>query len=89
MTSGGSGRLSNIERSLDPQETMLLWLAEARHYPSVLALAQSLKGKADGAHPLYRLPEQVEAAVRRRLASEPPDKVERAVRDAIRDVAAL
>ena len=88
MTSVGARRLRSIERSLDPQETMLLWLVESRKHASMLDLFRSLKGRPDGAHPLYRLPEQVEAAVRRRLTAE-PEKVERAVRDAVRDVAAL
>lgn len=48
-----------------------------------------LEGQPDGVLPLYRLPEQVEAAVRRRMASEPAEKVEHAVRDAVRDAAAL
>ena len=51
--------------------------------PSVWELMQSLKGKPDGAQPLFRLSEQAEAAVRRRLPNETLDRIERAERDAV------
>ena len=56
--SGNGRRLGNIEHSLDPLEIMLLWLAEARKYPSMVELAQSWKGKPEGSQPLFRLSEQ-------------------------------
>jgi hypothetical protein len=54
------------------------------------AYVQSLQGQPDEVYPLYRLPEQMEQVVRQALKGEKDhDRVERAVRQAQRDVGFL
>ena len=81
-------RTEQLEATLTPQEAVLRWLAEAHAFPTLAAYTTALKGQPPGMYPLYRLPEEMEAAVRiaakgrRHREEEIWPEVRKAVRDA-------
>ncbi len=94
MSSGGKRRLDRLEAALVPMEAMALWLQETRaKYRSLSELVRSLHGKPDEAYPLFVLTRQAETAARARFKSDARgtdyDALDRAERDAVRDVAML
>src|SRR5439155_2225772 len=94
MSSGGQRRLQRIEAALIPTEAMALWLQDVRsHHRSLRALVVSLQGKPDEAFPLFTLTRQAETAARARAKPQGGgtdlEGVDRAERDAVRDVAML
>lgn len=78
----GKKRLSKVEGRLTPTQAVILWMEEAHVFPSFFAYVQSLDGQPDAAYPLYRLPDQVEAATRGAMKGQPREEVDRAVRKA-------
>jgi hypothetical protein len=89
VSSATDKRLDKIEANLTPQAAFLLWLPEAQQYPTMTAHATALKDAPDSSYPLYRLPQQVETAVRAAHKGEKPEVISRAVRQSVRDVAYL
>src|SRR5437867_8584561 len=94
MSSGGQRRLQRIEAALIPTEAMAVWLQDVRsHHRSLRALVESLQGKPDEAFPLFTLTRQAETAARARAKQQGGgtdlEGVDRAERDAVRDVAML
>jgi len=88
--SGTERRLTRLTTQLTPTQAWLLWREEAYAHGSMVAYVQSLEGQPDSAYPLYRLPEQMAQVVRQALKGEKDwDRVERAVRQAQRDVSFL
>jgi hypothetical protein len=82
-------RLDKLEHSLTPKEAAILWVEETHAFPTLTAYAASLVGKPNAAFPLFRLPEQVEAAVRKQTKGEKIEEVAAEVRRAVRDVVFL
>jgi hypothetical protein len=88
--SGAERRLTRLTTQLSPTQAWLLWREEAYSHGSMEAYVQSLQGQPDSAYPLYRLPEQMEQVVRQAMKGEKDHaRVERAVRQAQKDVAFL
>jgi hypothetical protein len=87
VTSGK--RLDQLEGSLSPIEAVLRWLDEAQQFPTLPDHVLSLKGQPPSVYPLYRLPEEMEASVRAGLKGDKRERVDAAVRTAVRDVAFL
>ena len=56
-------RLAKLEGALSPRAAVLLWLAEAHAFPTLPAYVGWLIHQPPSAAPLWRIPEQVEAAV--------------------------
>jgi len=82
-------RLDRLEGSLSPLEAVLRWLDEAHQFPSLPDYVLSIKGQPAGLYPLYRLPTEMEASVRDGLKGEKRERIDAAVRTAVRDVAFL
>jgi hypothetical protein len=89
VSSATEKRLDKIEASLTPQAAFLVWLAEAHEHPTMSAHATVLKDAPDTSFPLYRLPDQVEHAVRIALRGEKAEVTRRAERRAVMDVVFL
>jgi hypothetical protein len=89
MSRAGDRRLEKIAQALSPQEAVLLWMAEARQYPTVAAYMDSLKDAPDTKYPMMRLPDQVAQAVRTARKGEKSEVITRAERKAVREVAFL
>jgi hypothetical protein len=89
VSSATEKRLDKIEASLTPQAAFLVWLAEAHEHPTMTAHATALKDAPDTSFPLYRLPDQVEQAVRLAHKGEKPEVINRAERRAVKDVVLL
>src|SRR6266542_3048881 len=94
MSSGGKRRLDRLEAALVPKEAMAVWLQDVRqHHRSVPDLARSFQGKPDETFPLFAFTRQAEAGARARFKSDGArtdyDALDRAERDAVRDVAML
>jgi hypothetical protein len=82
-------RLDKVEDSLSPTEAVLRWMSEAHQYPTVPAYMDSLKDAPDTTYPMMWLPERVAQAVRAARKGEKPEVINRAERQAVRDVAFL
>jgi hypothetical protein len=82
-------RLDRLEGSLSPLEAVLHWLDEAQQFPTLPDYVLSLKGQPPSVYPLHRLPEEMQTSVRAGLKGEKRDRVDAAVRTAVRDVAFL
>lgn len=79
-------RLGKLEHSLTPRQAVLLWMEEAHKLGSMHEFALTLKGMADSAFPLVKLPKQVEQSVRDSMKGQKREWVDRAVHTAIKDV---
>jgi hypothetical protein len=82
-------RVDTIAASLTPQAAFLVWLAEAHQHPTMSAHATALKDAPDTSFPLYRLPDEVEHAVRGSMKGEKSEVTHRAERRAVKDVVLL
>jgi hypothetical protein len=82
-------RLEQIAVSLTPQQAFRLWLEEMQRFDSLAESAHWLKDQPTSAYPLYRLPDQVEESVRTAMKGQDHDRIERAVRSAVKEVAFL
>lgn len=83
------GRLDKVTLRLTPRQAISTWMAEAHVFGSSVAYAQSLPDQGEQAHPLNQLTRRVEVAVREALRGEERETLERAVRQAIEDIAFL
>lgn len=58
-------RLDDLkDRSLTPQEAVIVWMQEAHQFGSFVDYGRWLAGQPDEAYPLIRMPEQVVRAIR-------------------------
>jgi len=79
-------RIEKLETGLTPKQAFILWLQDAHSFNGVKEYVQSLKGQPDDAAPIPRLADQVEAAVKQRLKGQPREEIDKAVRQAYKDV---
>ena len=86
--SAGMRRVKKLETegSLTPKQTILLWLQEAHAFNNIEDYVRHLKNQPDGAGPIDRLTAQVEEAVKQTLKGKPREEIDKAVRQAYRDV---
>ena len=85
----GNKRLRRVESSLAPTQAVVLWMEEVDRFPSVVEYACSLQGEPESAYPLYRLPQQVDDAVRGAMRGQPREQIDAAAHRAVRDVVFL
>jgi hypothetical protein len=79
-------RLEKVEAGLSPREVFLVWMQEAHQHGSLGRFVDSLKDAPDEAYPLWRLPDQVERAVRAALKGGKEAEVRPTVRRAVTEV---
>ena len=79
-------RIEKLETGLTPKQAFILWLQDAHSFNGVKEYVQSLKGQPDDAAPIPRLTDQVEHAVKQRLKGQPREEIDKAVRQAYKDV---
>ena len=79
-------RLEQLESELTPKQAMLLWLQDFQRFTTIADYVGHLKSQPKSARPLFRLPSQVTEAVKTAMKGEPDHDVDRAVRQAVRDV---
>lgn len=79
-------RVEKLETGLTPRQAILLWLQEAHAFNGIVEYSQHLKTQPDSAWPIPKLTSQVEEAVKQTLKGKPREEIERAVRQAYRDV---
>ena len=82
-------RIERVETSLTPKQAAILWLQEMSNFPNLQEYTFYLKDKPEEAAPLYRLPNQMEQAVRQAMKGRPEAEIWPTVRLAVRDVAFL
>ena len=82
----GKRRIEKLETGLTPKQAFILWLQEAHSFNGIKEYVQSLKGQPEDAAPIPRLTDQVEAAVKQRLKGQPREEIDKAVRQAHKDV---
>ena len=82
-------RIERVETSLIPKQAAILWLQEVRNFPNLQEYTFYLKDKPEESAPLYRLPNQMEQAVRQAMKGHPEKEIWPSVRLAVRDVAFL
>ena len=85
-------RNSHIEKialSLSPKEAVLTHVARLQQFDSLRDYLDSIPARREAVHPLQQLSEQVERCVQETLSEDDDDKIERAVRSALRDVGFL
>ncbi len=79
-------RVQKLESGLTPKQAFLLWIQEAHSFDSIEDYIGHLKTQPDSAWPMARLPDHVDAEVKERLKGKPREEINRAVRQAWRDV---
>ena len=79
-------RVEKLESGLTPKQAILLWLQEAHAFNGIEEYVRRLKTQADSAAPLYKLTSQVEEGVKITLKGKPREEIDRAVRQAHKDV---
>jgi len=84
--SGGKRRIEKLETGLTPKQAILLWLQEAHSFKGIEEYVRHLKNQPDNASPIDRLSTQVEEAVKLTLKGHPREDINRAVRQAHKDV---
>lgn len=82
-------RLARIEGSLSPRQAVVIWLTEARAFPSLAAYASSTLDDRPGSMPLERIIERVERATRTAHRGERPTAIEAAVARSLEDAVFL
>jgi len=80
------GRVKQLQTSLTPKQAFILWLQEAHSFNGIKEYVISLKDQPDDAAPIPRLTAQVEEAVKQRLKGRPREEIDKAVRQAYKDV---
>ena len=60
--SKAKSRLDDVEASLTPKQSVILWMEEAHQFSTMGEHVDSLLGGPDTAWPMYRLPNQVAEA---------------------------
>ena len=86
--SAGMRRVKKLEMEgfFTPKQIILLWLQEAHAFNTVEEYAHQLKDQPDSAAPINRLTIQVEEGVKQTLKGQPREEIDRAVRQAYKDV---
>jgi len=79
-------RVEKLETNLTPKQAVLLWLREAHAFNGVVEYVRHLKGQPDSARPIDKLTAQVAEGVKQTLKGKPREEIDRAVRQAHRDV---
>jgi len=79
-------RVEKLESGLTPKQAILLWLQEAHAFSGIEEYVRHLKTQPDSAAPLHKLTNQVEEGVRKTLKGRPKEEIDRAVRQAYKDV---
>ena len=79
-------RVEKLESGLTPKQAILLWLQEAHAFNGIEEYVRHLKTQPDSAAPLHKLPIQVEEGVKQTLKGKPKEEIDRAVRQAYKDV---
>ena len=79
-------RVEKLERGLTPKQAVLMWLQEAHAFNGIEEYVHHLKGRPEGAYPIDKLTSQVEAGVRQTLKGKPREEIDKAVRQAYKDV---
>jgi hypothetical protein len=89
MTSATIRRVAKLEGALLPPDAVLLWLAEAQQFPSLVEYTRSIIDLPVEAAPLSVISARVDAAVREASKGHPRDAVETAARRAQGDAVFL
>ena len=79
-------RIEKLETGLTPKQAILLWLQEAHAFNTIEEYVRHLKTQPDSAAPLNKLTAQVEEGVKQILKGQPREEIDRAVRQAFKDV---
>ena len=78
-------RVVGLQKSLSPQQAVLLWMEEAHRFDGMLEYAKSLLGQPLSAYPIQRLRDQAAIATRAAMRGGPRKAVEKAEALAERD----
>ena len=79
-------RVEKLESGLTPKQAILMWLQEAHAFNTIEEYVRHLKIQPDSAAPLYRLTSQVAESVKQTLKGQPREEIDKAVRQAHKDV---
>ena len=79
-------RVAKLETGLTPKQAILLWFQEAHGFNTIFEYIRHLKGQPDTAAPIPRLTDQVAEAVKQTLKGHPREEIDKAVRQAYKDV---
>ena len=79
-------RIEKLETGLTPKQAILLWLQEAHAFNGIEEYVHHLRSQPDSAAPLYRLTSQVSEGVKQTLRGRPSEEIDKAVRQAYKDV---
>ncbi len=79
-------RVAKLETGLTPKQAILLWFQEAHGFNTIFEYIHHLKGQPDSAAPIPRLTDQVAEAVKQTLKGHPREEIDKAVRQAYKDV---
>ncbi len=82
----GKRRIEKLETGLTPKQVFMLWLQDAHIFNDIGEYVQSIKSQLESAAPIPRLTDQVEAAAKQRLKGQPREEIDKAVRQAYKDV---
>ena len=79
-------RVAKLETGLTPKQAILLWFQEAHGFNTIFEYIHHLKSQPDSAAPIPRLTDQVAEAVKQTLKGHPREEIDKAVRQAYKDV---
>ena len=79
-------RVAKLETGLTPKQAILLWFQEAHGFNAIFEYIHHLKSQPDSAAPIPRLTDQVAEAVKQTLKGHPREEIDKAVRQAYKDV---
>ena len=79
-------RVAKLETGLTPKQAILLWFQEAHGFNTIFEYIHHLKSQPDSAAPIPRLTDQVAEAVKQTLKGHPQEEIDKAVRQAYKDV---
>ena len=82
-------RVAKLETGLTPKQAILLWFQEAHGFNAIFEYIHHLKSQPDSAAPIPRLTDQVAEAVKQTLKGHPREEIDKAVRQAYKDVLAV
>ena len=79
-------RVEKLETNLTPKQAILLWVQGAHAFNGVVEYVHHLKTQPDNARPIDKLTAQVAEGVKQTLKGKPREEIDRAVRQANKDV---
>ena len=79
-------RVAKLETGLTPKQAILLWFQEAHGFNTIFEYIHHLKSQPDSAAPIPRLTDQVAEAVKQTLKGHTREEIDKAVRQAYKDV---